>query len=239
MGTRRRSLLMLAVVVAAAITTGLAVGGNGETNKKTFEYAVGLWGDLPYSDVQISTGVPNLLAVMSWARDALTLIQVSHIRTQSCRVIRGAREVARVARDPKRAESRIQLAAFGCEPVANPFQYCHRSGDAASVGRAGMDAELLGPEVKALAVDDCCRPVAEFKVEHGLGDVECGLGGRAPLAGLHSLRQRCETRVQMFRHHSRQPFLLQRRPCAVQAPGDGRCGLSVVNTQELDDTDCT
>jgi hypothetical protein len=60
MGTRRRSLLMLAVVVAAAITIGLAVGGNGETNKKTFEYAVGLWGDLPYSDVQISTGVPQL-----------------------------------------------------------------------------------------------------------------------------------------------------------------------------------
>ena len=52
----------LAAALAAAAVAGLAVGGNGETNKKSFEYAVGLWGDLPYSDVQATTGVPNLIA---------------------------------------------------------------------------------------------------------------------------------------------------------------------------------
>jgi hypothetical protein len=56
---------MLAALVAAALTAGLAVGGNGATNKKTFEYAVGLWGDLPYSDTQALTGVPNLIADMN------------------------------------------------------------------------------------------------------------------------------------------------------------------------------
>jgi hypothetical protein len=56
---------LLAAVIAAALAAGLAVGGNGETNKKTFEYAIGLWGDLPYSDVQATTGVPNLIADMN------------------------------------------------------------------------------------------------------------------------------------------------------------------------------
>lgn len=28
-------------------------------------YAIGLWGDLPYSDIQVSTGVPNLIADMN------------------------------------------------------------------------------------------------------------------------------------------------------------------------------
>jgi hypothetical protein len=46
----------------AAIVAGLAVGGTGDTNKKTFEYAVGLWGDLPYSQIQADQGVPNLIA---------------------------------------------------------------------------------------------------------------------------------------------------------------------------------
>jgi len=53
---------VLPALIAAAITAGLAVGGNGEGNKKTFEYAIGLWGDFPYSDVQATTGVPNLIA---------------------------------------------------------------------------------------------------------------------------------------------------------------------------------
>jgi hypothetical protein len=53
MSVLRRALWpFLAAAMAAAITAGLAIGSNGETNKKTFEYAIGLWGDLPYSDVQ-------------------------------------------------------------------------------------------------------------------------------------------------------------------------------------------
>jgi hypothetical protein len=62
---RRLLWPLLAASIAAAVAAGLAVGGNGETNKKTFEYAIGLWGDLPYSDVQATTGVPNLIADMN------------------------------------------------------------------------------------------------------------------------------------------------------------------------------
>jgi len=63
--TRKVLWPVLAALVAAALAAGIAVGSNGETNKKTFEYAVGLWGDLPYSDVQATTGVPNLIADMN------------------------------------------------------------------------------------------------------------------------------------------------------------------------------
>jgi hypothetical protein len=62
---RTRWWLMLVVSIVAAVTAGLAIGGNGETNKKTFEYAIGLWGDLPYSDIQATSGVPNLIADMN------------------------------------------------------------------------------------------------------------------------------------------------------------------------------
>ena len=62
---RRLLWPLVAAATTAAVVAGLAVGGNGETNKKTFEYAVGLWGDLPYSDVQATTGVPNLIADMN------------------------------------------------------------------------------------------------------------------------------------------------------------------------------
>src|SRR5690242_10339808 len=63
---RRRRWLAFALVVAAVLAmAGIAVSGNGATNDKTFEFAVGLWGDLPYSDVQAQTGVPNLIADMN------------------------------------------------------------------------------------------------------------------------------------------------------------------------------
>jgi hypothetical protein len=56
---------MLAVLAVGALTAGLAVGGHGEANKNSFDYAIGLWGDLPYSDVQATSGVPNLIADMN------------------------------------------------------------------------------------------------------------------------------------------------------------------------------
>ena len=52
-------------LVALAVAAGMAVAGNGRTNDKTFEYAIGLWGDLPYSAVQADPGVPNLIADMN------------------------------------------------------------------------------------------------------------------------------------------------------------------------------
>ena len=71
--TRKVVWLMLAALILAALTAGLAIGGNGETNKKTFEYEVGLWGDLPYSDGQASSGVPNLIADMNDAQLEFTV----------------------------------------------------------------------------------------------------------------------------------------------------------------------
>jgi hypothetical protein len=63
--TVRNLVAVVAVAALAAIGAGLAVGGNGETNKKTFEYATGLWGDLHYSTVQADPGIPNLVADMN------------------------------------------------------------------------------------------------------------------------------------------------------------------------------
>src|SRR5262245_56073198 len=62
---RRFVLPVAAAVIAAALTTGLGVAGKGKGNTKTFEYAIGLWGDLPYSAVQANSGVPNLIADMN------------------------------------------------------------------------------------------------------------------------------------------------------------------------------
>ena len=60
---RRRLLPIAAVLIAAAVTAGIAIAAQqGDSNNKTFEYTVGLWGDLPYSDTQAQTGVPNLIA---------------------------------------------------------------------------------------------------------------------------------------------------------------------------------
>ena len=64
--SRRKAVVVLAAALAvAAALAGIAVAGKGDGNNKTFEYAVGLWGDLPYSDLQAQTGVPNLIADMN------------------------------------------------------------------------------------------------------------------------------------------------------------------------------
>jgi hypothetical protein len=65
MSRRRIMLVLLTALAAGAITAGIAVAGRGNGNNKTFQYAVGLWGDLPYSDVQAQAGVPNLIADMN------------------------------------------------------------------------------------------------------------------------------------------------------------------------------
>jgi hypothetical protein len=65
MSRRKLGVVLLAAVVAGAVAAGIAVAGKGNGNDKTFEYAIGLWGDMPYSDVQAQTGVPNLIADMN------------------------------------------------------------------------------------------------------------------------------------------------------------------------------
>src|SRR3977135_2762470 len=61
----------VAVLIVAAITTRLAAGrgfqgredgDRDDEHEGRGEYAIGLWGDLPYSDLQATTGVPNLIA---------------------------------------------------------------------------------------------------------------------------------------------------------------------------------
>jgi hypothetical protein len=65
---RRISGVSLALLVVVALAAALAVGavaGEGKKNDRGFEYAIGLWGDLPYNDVQAQVGVPNLIADMN------------------------------------------------------------------------------------------------------------------------------------------------------------------------------
>jgi hypothetical protein len=57
---------LLAALLAAAATAGVATAGThltaGDDHHRDGDrsYSIGLWGDLPYSDVQKTVGVPNL-----------------------------------------------------------------------------------------------------------------------------------------------------------------------------------
>ena len=62
---RKIGLGVAAVLLVAAGAASVAVADNGATNKKSFEYTLGVWGDLPYSDLQATKGVPNLIADMN------------------------------------------------------------------------------------------------------------------------------------------------------------------------------
>src|SRR5215510_262536 len=75
---RRWLLTAAAAVIAAAITAGLATGdtsrGKGDDDGDEHgAYAIGLWGDLPYSDTQAQVGVPNLIADMNGQDLAFTV----------------------------------------------------------------------------------------------------------------------------------------------------------------------
>src|SRR2546427_4362922 len=72
-----------AALIVAAITTGLVARGDGafrgrdddrdDERESRGAYAIGLWGDLPYSDLQATTGVPNLIADMNKQQLAFTV----------------------------------------------------------------------------------------------------------------------------------------------------------------------
>ena len=63
----------ISVLVAAAISPANADdrGGARDDNEKD-TYAIGLWGDLPYSDVQ-AAAIPNLIVDMNSQRLAFTV----------------------------------------------------------------------------------------------------------------------------------------------------------------------
>src|SRR5919112_398457 len=69
---RRLLVPTLAALLAAAATAGIAVAGRGHDRHHDHTYAIGLWGDLPYSTgnsdttlLQKPAGVPNLIADMN------------------------------------------------------------------------------------------------------------------------------------------------------------------------------
>jgi hypothetical protein len=62
---RKFGFLVGVLLASAVIIAAVAIGDTGKQNNKTFQYAIGLWGDLPYSDTQALTGVPNLIADMN------------------------------------------------------------------------------------------------------------------------------------------------------------------------------
>lgn len=67
-------LAMFAIAVTVAIsptsaqTLQTGIGGNGDN-----PYAIGLWGDMPYSNQQATVGVPNLIADMNAQNLAFTV----------------------------------------------------------------------------------------------------------------------------------------------------------------------
>jgi hypothetical protein len=72
----RKRMIGIVVLGLAALMAGLAsagVLGSASKNRTDFKYAIGLWGDLPYSDVQAQTGVPNLIADMNTQDLAFTV----------------------------------------------------------------------------------------------------------------------------------------------------------------------
>jgi hypothetical protein len=73
----RRSILLsaLGLMIAGAITASAWADRDDEDRDDDDggAYSIGLWGDLPYSDVQAITGVPNLIADMNSQRLAFTV----------------------------------------------------------------------------------------------------------------------------------------------------------------------
>src|SRR5215510_1754216 len=79
-GKTLRKLVVPAVTAAlvATIATGMSAGQreqgeNDDEQDGARTYAIGLWGDLPYSDTQATIGVPNLIADMNRAHVAFSV----------------------------------------------------------------------------------------------------------------------------------------------------------------------
>jgi hypothetical protein len=73
---QRVGLLALTVTVVAVSAIGSVSARENEYEEHRHggnTYAIGLWGDLPYSDVQAQTGVPNLIADMNSQNLAFTV----------------------------------------------------------------------------------------------------------------------------------------------------------------------
>jgi hypothetical protein len=73
----RQFLWILVAIVLITTSTMFAVQGNsgigGIEGNADAAYAIGLWGDLPYSPIQATVGVPNLIADMNSQKLAFTV----------------------------------------------------------------------------------------------------------------------------------------------------------------------
>jgi hypothetical protein len=74
----RHLITLTAALCAAAATGGLAIASHGSvhahrTGNGAERYAIGLWGDVPYSDQQKTVGVPSLISDMNSQRLAFTV----------------------------------------------------------------------------------------------------------------------------------------------------------------------
>jgi hypothetical protein len=67
---------LIAALLAAAAMAGLALAdrnGGDDDRDGSPSYALAVWGDMPYSDVQTTSGVPNLIADMNRQRLAFSV----------------------------------------------------------------------------------------------------------------------------------------------------------------------
>jgi hypothetical protein len=62
---------LIAALLTAAVMTGFALADRDRHEESA--YAIGVWGDVPYSDVQTASGVPNLIADMNRQRLAFSV----------------------------------------------------------------------------------------------------------------------------------------------------------------------
>src|SRR4249919_1145477 len=72
----KRSMLLSTaglIIAGAVVVNAWADRDDEDRDDDHGGYAIGLWGDLPYSDLQATTGVPNLIADMNSQRLAFTI----------------------------------------------------------------------------------------------------------------------------------------------------------------------
>ena len=70
---RATSALALTAALLCAAGAGAASASEYDDERESDTYAIGLWGDLPYSDLQAQVGVPNLIADMNTQRLKFTV----------------------------------------------------------------------------------------------------------------------------------------------------------------------
>jgi hypothetical protein len=68
-----RKMFLLALSVPFLASSAISMASARENERENEPYAIGLWGDLPYSDIQATTGVPNLIADMNAQNLAFTV----------------------------------------------------------------------------------------------------------------------------------------------------------------------